>query len=78
MKAPGSTTVEQTSLALFGCHDVNATRDLGHFLAVAFGALRLRFFVLADGFDKLEGFAASFTAILVGRHVSPHTSDSNG
>jgi hypothetical protein len=63
------------TLALFGCHDVNATRYLGHFLTVTFGALRLRFFVLSDGFGALEEFAACFTAILVGRHVSPHPSD---
>src|SRR5262245_39840349 len=62
---------DRRTLALFGSHDVNATRYLGQFLAVTFGALRVRFFVLSDGF--LEGFAAFFTAILVGRHVSlPH------
>jgi hypothetical protein len=61
------------TLALFGCHDVNETRYLAHFFTVTFGALRLRFFVLSDGFDALEGFAAFFTAILVGRHVSPPT-----
>jgi hypothetical protein len=52
---------------------MNATGYLGHFLAVTFGALRVRFFVLSDGFGAFEGFAAFFTAILVGRHVSlPH------
>ena len=61
------------TLALFGCHDMNATRYLDHFLTVTFGALRVRFFVISDGFGALEGFAAFFTAILVGRHVSlPH------
>jgi hypothetical protein len=33
-------------------------RVFGSLLAVAFGALRLHFFVLADGFGKLEGLAA--------------------
>ena len=52
---------------------MNATRYLDHFLTVTFGALRVRFFVISDGFGALEGFAAFFTAILVGRHVSlPH------
>ena len=50
---------------------MNAPGYLGHFLAVTFGALRLRFFVLSDGFGSLEGIAAFFTTILVGRHVSP-------
>ena len=64
---------DRRTLALFGCHDVNAAWYLGHFLAVTFGALRVRFFVISDGFGALEGFAAFFTAILVGRHVSlPH------
>src|SRR5262245_30707581 len=59
------------TLALLGCHDLNATRYLGHFLAVTFGALRARFFVFSDRFGTLEGVAAFFTTILIGRHVSP-------
>jgi hypothetical protein len=50
---------------------MNATGHLGHFLAVTFGALRVRFFVLSDGFGALEGLAAFLTTILVCRHVSP-------
>jgi hypothetical protein len=50
---------------------VNPTRYLGHFLAVTLGALHLRSFVLSDGFGSLEGLAAFFTTILVGRHLSP-------
>jgi hypothetical protein len=42
------------TLALFGCHNVNATRYLAHFLTVTFGALHLRFFVLSDGFGSLK------------------------
>ena len=57
---------------------MNATRYLGHFLAVTFGALHLRFVVLSDRFGALEGLAAFFTAILVGRHVSLPHSRSNG
>ena len=52
---------------------MNSTRYLGHFLAVTFGALYFRLVVLSDRFGTLEGLAAVFTAILVGRHVSlPH------
>src|SRR6476660_8228597 len=72
-QSASATERDRRTLALFGCHDVNATRYLGHFLAVTFGALRVRFFVLSDCFGALEGFAALFAAILVGRHVSlPH------
>jgi len=71
--APPMEWNDTETLALFGCHDVNATRYLAHFFTVTFGALRHRFFVLSDGFGALEGFAAFFTAILVGRHVSPPT-----
>jgi hypothetical protein len=60
-------------LALFRCHDVNATRYLGHLFAVTFRAPYLRYFVLADGFGALERLAAFTTTILVGRHV--HTPD---
>ena len=62
---------DRRTLALFGCHNVNATRYLRYFVAVTFRALRVSFFVLSDGFGALEGFAAFVTAILVGRHVSP-------
>ena len=41
------------------------------FLAIATGALGLRLLVLSDGFGALEGLAAFFTAILVGRHLFP-------
>jgi hypothetical protein len=50
---------------------MNATRYLGHFLAVTFGALHFRFVVLSDRFGALEGLAAFLTTILVCRHVSP-------
>jgi hypothetical protein len=39
---------------------VNATRYLGHFLAVTFRAPNLRRFVLGDGIGALEGLAALF------------------
>src|SRR5262245_57734751 len=58
-------------LALLGGYDVNATRYLGHFLAVTLRAPYLRCLVLRDGFGALEGFAAFFTTILVSRHVRP-------
>ena len=57
---------------------MNTTRYLGHFLLIAFRALYLRFFVLSDGFGSLESLAAFITAILVGRHVPPPHSRSNG
>ncbi|HEY9500136.1 MAG TPA: hypothetical protein VIR01_00760, partial [Pyrinomonadaceae bacterium] len=50
---------------------MNATRYLGHLFAVAFRALHLRCFVVADGFGALERLAAFSTTILIGRHVSP-------
>ena len=43
-------------------------RYLGHFFAVTFWALYIRSLVLGDSFDALEGLAAFFTTILVGRH----------
>ena len=44
----------EATLALHVGHNVNTTRHLGHFFAVTFRALRLRFFVLGDGFGTLE------------------------
>src|SRR5262245_17886773 len=62
---------DKPTLALLGGYDVNATRYLGHFLAVTLRAPYLRCLVLRDGFGALEGFAAFFTTILVSRHVRP-------
>jgi hypothetical protein len=42
------------NLTLLGCHDVNATRHLGHLFAVTFRAPYLRCLVLSNGFGALE------------------------
>ncbi len=64
---------DRRTLALLGCHDMNATRHLGHLFAVTFRAPYLRGIVLGDGFGALERLAAFSTTILIGRHV--HTPD---
>ena len=50
---------------------MNATWYLGDLFAVAFRTPYLRCLVLGHSFGALEGLAAFFTMILVGRHVSP-------
>jgi hypothetical protein len=45
---------EIETLALLGCHDVNATRHLGYLFAVTFRAPYLRCLVLCDGFGALK------------------------
>lgn len=62
---------DRRTLALLGCHDVNATRYLGHVFAIACRAPYLRCLVLGDGFGALERLAAFTTSVLIGRHVSP-------
>jgi hypothetical protein len=45
---------EALLLALLGCHNVNATRYLGHLFAVAFWAPYPHCLVLRDGFGALK------------------------
>ena len=45
---------DRRTLALLGCHNVNATRYLGYPFAVTFRAPYLRCLVLCDGFGALK------------------------